>query len=218
MATNSRQSTLGLILVPSIITLAITILRVVGERQHWSKTFFNPAAGGGFAIIGITWLPIIFGIYFAVKLIAAGDQTAKPGKAILLSVLGVVVVIASAVIASKILGKDGGITGLLITLGVLTIVALLQVLGWSGLFKTLLAYGIAARIPVLIVMYLAMQGHWGTHYDVLPPNSDAIAKLPMMSQYFDIAILPQLFLWIPFTILVGSFFGGIAGLFKKPKR
>jgi hypothetical protein len=30
-----------LILVPSLITLAITLLRVVGELQHWSKCLFN---------------------------------------------------------------------------------------------------------------------------------------------------------------------------------
>jgi hypothetical protein len=27
------------------------------------------------------------------------------------------------------------------------------------------AYGLAARIPVVVVMFLAMAGNWGTHYD-----------------------------------------------------
>jgi len=45
-----------LILVPAVITLAVTLLRLTGELMHWSKALFNPAAGGGGAIVGIAWL------------------------------------------------------------------------------------------------------------------------------------------------------------------
>src|SRR5882724_4339081 len=113
MATNPRQSTTSLILVPSIITLAILILRTVGELQHWGPKFFNPNAGGGGALVGISWLPIIFGIYFAVKLKHSGDPTASPGKAILMFVIGVVLVIASVFIARIVVGKEAQIAILL---------------------------------------------------------------------------------------------------------
>src|SRR5947209_4079846 len=56
---------LKLILVPSLITLAVTILRVAGELQNWPAPFFVKQGGGGGAIVGISWLPIFFGIYFA---------------------------------------------------------------------------------------------------------------------------------------------------------
>ena len=46
----------------------------------------------------------------------------------------------------------------------------LAVVGWPSLGKTLFAYGYAARIPVAIVMYFAIRGSWGTHYDALPPD------------------------------------------------
>lgn len=36
----------GLILEPGLITLAVTILRLAGELQGWSTTWFNPAPGG----------------------------------------------------------------------------------------------------------------------------------------------------------------------------
>jgi hypothetical protein len=49
-----RLSIPKLILVPGLITLVITVLRLVGELQHWSKLFFNPSAGGGGAIVGIS--------------------------------------------------------------------------------------------------------------------------------------------------------------------
>ncbi len=45
-----------LILVPAVITLAVTILRLVGELENWSPLFFNKHAGGGGALIGTQWL------------------------------------------------------------------------------------------------------------------------------------------------------------------
>src|SRR2546428_3303040 len=53
--TNSdrRVSITRLILVPGLVTLGVTILRLVGELQHWSKTLFNPAPGGGGGLVGI---------------------------------------------------------------------------------------------------------------------------------------------------------------------
>ena len=36
-----------LILVPSVITLAVTLLRLVGELQNWSPRLFNKEPGGG---------------------------------------------------------------------------------------------------------------------------------------------------------------------------
>jgi hypothetical protein len=43
-----------IVVVPAIITLAVTLLRLFGELQHWSPNLFNPVAGGGGALIGIS--------------------------------------------------------------------------------------------------------------------------------------------------------------------
>ena len=56
-----------------MITLVVTILRLYGELQGWPKPWFSAAPGGGGAVVGISWLPIIFGPYFALKLAGAGD-------------------------------------------------------------------------------------------------------------------------------------------------
>ena len=73
--TSSRRLSIGrLIFIPSVITLAVTLLRLIGELQHWSPILFNPTAGGGGAIMGITWLVLIFGVYFALKLSVAGKD------------------------------------------------------------------------------------------------------------------------------------------------
>src|SRR5438094_4381615 len=66
----------SLILMPALITLAVTILRLVGELQGWSPRLFSRQAGGAGAIVGIVWLVPIFGAYFAAKLAKAG---ATPG-------------------------------------------------------------------------------------------------------------------------------------------
>ena len=222
MANNSRPSTLSLILIPSIITLAITILRTVGELQHWSPIFFKREAGGAGAVVGIAWLPVIFGIYFAVKLRNSDDPTAGPGKAILMAVLGIVVVAAFGFGSTLIFGKNGQTQQFFMILVGLIIASLLQAFAWRGLFTTSLAYGLAARIPVLIVMFLALKGHWGTHYDAIPPpqpgQQDVFATMPFIQQFIFLAVLPQVFLWIPYTIIVDGLFGGIAGLFAKPKN
>ena len=91
----------GLITIPALITLGITILRLVGELQHWPKPWFSAAAGGGGAIVGISWLPIIFGPYFALKLAGAGEGPSSAGKAIGFAFLGLALLLVSGVIAQR---------------------------------------------------------------------------------------------------------------------
>jgi len=74
----------------------------------------------------------------------------------------------------------------------------------------LLAYAFAARIPVLIVMFLAMRGNggqgWGTHYDAVPPTFGAA---PFATKFLYTAILPQMTMWIGWTVVLGSIIGVI---------
>jgi hypothetical protein len=81
---------------------------------------------------------------------------------------------------------------------------------WPTLARTLMLYGLAARVPVIVVMLVAMLQNWGTHYDAPPPNFPA--DVPVITKWFQIGVMPQLFLWIPFTIIVGGLFGGFARL------
>src|SRR5256885_2552385 len=81
----NRVSVGRLILVPALITLVVTLLRLVGELQNWPKPWVSTAAGGGGAVLGISWLPVIFGPYFALKLAGASDRPAGVGKALGLS-------------------------------------------------------------------------------------------------------------------------------------
>jgi hypothetical protein len=80
----------SLITIPALINLGLTILRLAGELRHWPAPFFT-TEGGGAAIIGIAWLPIIFGPYFALRLARTGDGPSSTGKAIGFSFLGAAV-------------------------------------------------------------------------------------------------------------------------------
>jgi hypothetical protein len=205
MNSGSSSGIARLILVPSVITLLVTILRLIGELQHWSRVWFNAAAGGGGAIIGITWLVPIFGVYFALKLTAAGEELEHVGRAILLAVLGLLAMAGGTFIAfaPQIQFPGKVVAGFLLVAAA----AALQLPAWPALFKTLLAYSYAARIPVAVVMFFAIQGHWGTHYDVLPPG---FSEMSFWSTYVRIGLLPQLIFWVVFTVIVGSLFGSLA--------
>jgi len=207
-----RTSIARLILIPSVITLLVTLLRLTGELLHWSTTLFSPEAGGGGSIIGITWLAPIFGIYFAMKLSGSGEGPSGAGRAIGLALVGLVLNIGGGFVAFApqfdFPGKQ--IVGLLL-IAASTIIPLF---GWPSLFKALLAYAYAARIPVALIMFFAIRGQWGTHYDVLPPGFPP--ETGFWSTYLQIGFLPQMVFWIAFTVITGSLFGAIAAaLFRR---
>ena len=200
-----------LVFWPAVITLAVTLLRLTGELLNWSPSLFNRAAGGGGALVGISWLPPVFGILFAIQLARAGHGPRSGGRAIGMALLGVVVAVA-VVAGAGALGiiQPGGFSLLALVL-LTTAIAIGAAIAWSGwpaLGRTLLAYGMAARIPVALVMLVAMLANLGTHYDVAPPG---FPEMRVFSKWLMIGALPQLTTWIAFTVLLGAVFGSIAG-------
>jgi hypothetical protein len=150
-----------LIAIPALITLAVTLLRLVGEFMNLPGWLASKEAGGGGALIGIAWLAPIFGIYFAGKLADA------PGKL------------------------------------------------WKNLLKTLFAYGLAARIPVILIMGFAIFGNWGTHYDAFPPD---MATMSTTQKFLFGAVGAQLVIWVcVWTVGTGMLAGLIASKIRSPK-
>ena len=210
MANNEKLSITRLIAVPAIITLAVTLLRLVGELQHWGMPWFGNKAGGEGAIIGISWLPLIFGPYFAIKLAKAGHGWQSTGKPWGFLGLGVVIVVGGAVLALTFLhGRLAVIS--IIGFALMLVAAFVVGFGWRALGRTLVAYAFAARVPILVVMYLAMRGNggagWGTHYDAVDAD---IAHLPFAEKYFYSAFLPQMTFWIAWTVIAGTLIGVLA--------
>jgi hypothetical protein len=201
-----------LILVPAIITLAVTLLRLVGELQGWSPRLFSKAAGGGGAIVGISWLVVIFGAWFGWKLAKAGQGPGAVGRAIGLAILAFAIL--------PVLGFGASAVGMsqesLSTFAVYVVGAIVGLLvglrAWPALGRVLLAYAFAARIPVALVALLAVLGSWGTHYDAVSPSFPAMAPL---AKWLLIGLVPQMTIWIWFTVVVGSIFGIVAGAIAK---
>jgi hypothetical protein len=149
-----------LILIPALITLGITLLRLGGEFMDLPSWLASKKAGGPGALIGISWLPPILGVYFARKLMGASGKL------------------------------------------------------WWNLFKTLVLYGLAARIPVIIIMGLAIYGNWGTHYDTFPPGSLSVATTA--AKFWKGGVMIQLIWWVLiWTVGSGMLTGLISSLFRS---
>jgi hypothetical protein len=205
------QSQLQLIWIPTLISLGVTLLRLTGELRHWSQRWFSSETGGtdpqGISwIIGITWLAAPFGIYFAVKLTRAGHLPRSPAGVVTSSVLGLATIFCSRFLFSAF---PGHFPEILIPLWFCwAAAASAQYFAWPALFKLLLVYGFASRIPVAIVMFLAMTGNWGTHYDYvgMPPAF----QMPLIPRYLWLAFFPQLVAWVSYTIVLGTLAASMA--------
>jgi hypothetical protein len=196
-----------MIIVPALITLAITLVRLFGELQHWSETYFSPAAGGGGALVGISWLIPVFGVVFALRLRKQGTGPESAGKAIGLPLLAFALTVAAGVGGGKLLPMQASFL-------VVAVISLVSVViafrGWPALGRVLLGYALAARIPVALVMLFAIFGKWGTHYDVAPKGLEKIDQVAPIVKWFWIGFVPQMTIWIFLTVVGGMIFGSIA--------
>ena len=220
-ASHSVLNVKRLIMVPALIALVITIVRLVGELTGGSPVLFSRAAGGGGAVVGIVWLVPIFGVYFAIRLVRQGFVPTSAGKVIGLAMLGFVAALAIVSPVILITGDPnvsvslGGAIGQQLGIAVASIVAVLILRkGWPAFFQTMLSYAFASRIPVLTVMLIAMLGDWGTHYELGPPG---YPEMGFLTNFIVIALLPQMTFWIMFTMVVGTLCGGIAAALVRPK-
>jgi hypothetical protein len=204
-----------MILVPAIITLVVTLVRLTGERLGWSKVLFNPSAGGGFALVGIAWLVPIFGIYFALKLARRGEGPGNPWRALGLGVVAVAINLAFGFGANAL---HFGLRRQMLVFLVASVLAVgVAYWAWPALGRILLAYAVAARVPVALVMLVAIFGNWGTHYDVAPPGVEYVNKMAPIVKWFWIGLLPQATVWIMFTVVLGLVFGSLAVGLVRPR-
>jgi len=186
---------------PAIVTLTITIIRLAGELMDLSATFFSRAGGGAGAIVGIVWLIPVFGVHFALKLLKAGHRPDGILRGFGFTLLAGLVPLATIFILSKV--ETGQIGIVFVCLAFFAAILVIKP-AWPDLARLLWAYGLAARIPVLIVMLVAILGNWGTHYDVTSPE---LASLTPVVRWLLIGVFPQITFWMGFTVLVGMAFG-----------
>jgi hypothetical protein len=199
-----------LVLVPVLASLAVTLLRVTGEVCHWSDRWFSSATGGitpsGWSwLVGITWLPLVFGPYFASVLRRSGE--APPAWRLLLASCGgaLAVYLGFSMLLPRL--PLGFPTFLLAAWTLMVAAATLAFVNWPRLGRVLLAYGLGARVPVVVLMFFAMRGRWGTHYDYV--DMPRTLELSFAPRFLWFAFLPQLVFWTAFTVLLGSLGAGL---------
>ena len=198
-----------LVLIPALITLAITLLRLVGELEHASKAWFNSDQGGYLSIVGIVWLAPLFAVYFALRL-GSREPPAPSGRAIALAAAG------CAIFALGFYLFNAGIVksypGVTVMWGLAVLGAALVRPAWPALFKTLLVYGLAARIPVAVVMLLATWLDWPSHYNAAVPGNSKVET------YILFGLIAQLVWWVCFTIVAGTLVGTTAAALARLRR
>lgn len=171
-------STVRLLLVPALITLALTQLRLTGDLLRIA----------GFGPYEIAWLVPVFGAYFAVCLAKSEESAPAPARLLKSSLLPLALFGAGLMLLRP---TSGGMA----VVSLVTIVLIRR--AWPRLGTLLLGYALAARLPVIITMLGATLNGWETVYDVSPYSVLA-------------GLLPQLTVWIGFTVVVGSLAGGLA--------
>jgi len=150
-------------------------------------------------------LPPIFGFYFAWKLWRAGERIDRVDRAFLLGLLGVV--LNQLVEATVFQYAHISIYSSLVVLWTVAVIsAYLQYLAWPALCKTLIAYGLGARVPVVVIMFFALRGHWGTHYD----RPSGPFKLGFWPEFLWFGFFEELIYWVSFTVAIGSLAGSVA--------
>jgi hypothetical protein len=205
-----------LILIPALVTLAVTTARLAGELLHGPRSFFNSDPGGLGAVVGIIWLAPIFGIYFALKLAAHGQGPKSLGRAVAFALLGFAVVFAFSIVGALLHLQQHFWGRLLYLWTVVAVAAIVTRPGWAALFRALVTYAYAARVPVAVVMFFAFWKDWGTHYDAIPPD------LPdgpgLMAKYLWLGFFPQLIFWAGVTVLAGMLTGSLAAAIANLAR
>jgi len=215
---------LSLVLVPALLTLVVTIVRLVGERSDWMPVLFNthgPDPEQQQALFGITLLIPVFGFWFGFKL---RRDTGGPAN-LMGSVLQYVIaigVLAGGFFAAKTLGwfvmpskeQPGAPVGMGVVAGLMAAVFLIVLTAWPRLSSTLLVYALLARLPVVGITFLAVANNWGTHYEKLPP----FFQVPEGMDKAMFLSMPQLVFWPVVTMLVGGLCGCLGAALAGKKK
>ena len=205
----SWRNAFRMALPPAVIALAVTLLRLGGELRGWSETWFSRATGGLVPtgavswLVGITWLALPFGAWFAWRLVRSGAPAPPAARAVLVAALALVALYGGTRLVSLLRVGFPGFLFVVWTVGVLA--AILAGQAWPALGRVLLAYGLLSRVVVALVMFLAMHGQWGTHYDYA--DMPRLQELPFWTAYLMFAFIPQLIFWVAYTIVLGMLAG-----------
>ncbi|MBZ0150602.1 MAG: hypothetical protein K8J09_03650 [Planctomycetes bacterium] len=219
---DGKTPILRLVLVPALLTLVVSVVRLLGELYAWSPFWFGVPEGGAPGVpIGISWLIFVFGFWFGLRLQRAGAGPQRPGRAALICLVGALAAAGLVALFMK-LGlmtmpdKDApkelaGIGYFLCAMGLGVVVAFVA---WPRLALTMLAYAVLARLPVVGITWLAVHYDWQTHYAMIGEGM----LPPPREQLFQFLATPQVTFWPAVTVLFGTLCGSLAALVSTRRR
>ncbi len=193
---------------PALVTLGVTLLRFAGERLGWSEDWFSRLPGGGMSPVGIVWLVPLVGLYCGWVLQRRGLRPPALGLALGVPLGVLVVTPALPWLVNRL--HETTWTLHLAAWGLASLfAALLAATAWPPLGRLLVVYALLARLPVALLMALAMYRRWGTHYDAAPPG---FPPMSVLGRWLWTGLLPQATIWVAFTVAVGALFGVLGWL------
>lgn len=195
----------------ALVALAVTLLRLFGELRGWSPVLFKKDAGGLGALVGIIWLAPVVGACFAVTLLKRGAGPASSRRVVVHALWGIAAFVTFG--AVMLLAWPPYEVQVMAGAAVALVVVILQLRGWPQLGRLMLLYAVASRVPVSIVMFFAIHGSWGTHYDAFPPGFPLVDPL---DRWLWGGVAVQLTLWVGNTVLLGAVAGCVtAGVIRS---
>lgn len=154
------QGTRRRIAIAAFITLIVTLVRLLGEALGWSDRWFNRDPGGGHALIGISWLVLPFGWVFGRHLVRAAAPASRIA-AVVWPLIATGIAVGLLSLLQHFLPKPT-LESFFLASAVGPVCAAIAYRGWPALWRTNLWYGLAARIPVMIITPIAVLNHWGS--------------------------------------------------------
>jgi hypothetical protein len=207
------QRQLSLLRWPALLTLAVTLLRFAGEVLRWSPEYFSRLPGGGLSPLGITWLAPFVGFYLGWRLERAGVRSPSPAVAFGAPAGALVAGALAASLGGRLL-KTSWTSNFTLWAIVSVGVAAAVLAAWPLLGRLLLAYAWAARVPVVLLMAVAIWKNLGTHYDLVPPG---FPPMPPLRRWLVTSVLPQMTIWVAWTMATGAI-GGALGWSAARRR
>jgi hypothetical protein len=195
----------SLLLWPTLLTLAVTLLRFLGELRGWSPEYWSRLPGGGLSPLGITWLAPFVGFIFGWRLERAGARSPSPAVAFGVPAAALALGPLIAVLGGRML-KTSWTSNFALWAVVSLGVAVAVLLAWPALGRSLLAYAYAARVPVMLLMAVAIWRSLGTHYDAPPPGFPPLSPL---RRWLWTALVPQMTIWVAWTTATGAIGGAL---------
>ena len=204
-----------LVLWPALLTLAVTLLRLVGELRGWSPEYFSRLPGGGLSPLGITWLAPLVGFYFGWRLERAGVRSPSPAVALRP---------AGRRARRRLRSSPPSAGGCCKTVVDRQLRAVGGRLASSWRPPAFAAWPALGRRPAglrvrgphsrsSLVMAVAIWKGWGTHYDAAAPRLPGRCR--RCGAGSGLGLLPQATIWVAWTMATGAI-GGALGWRRPP--